>query len=67
MRLVRVILLEEDSMHKITAALFFTALLLGSASASDELDVIRTVRQFIDFFNKGGLKAALNTCSISHH
>ena len=50
-------------MHKITAALFSTMLLLGSASASDELDVIRTVRQFIDFFNKGDLKAALNTCA----
>jgi hypothetical protein len=50
-------------MHKITAALFSTLLLLGSASASDELDVIRTVRQFIDSFNKGDLKAALNTCA----
>jgi hypothetical protein len=49
-------------MHKITAALFSTMLLLGS-DASDELDVIRTVRQFIDFFNKGDLKAALNTCA----
>jgi len=50
-------------MHKIIAALFSTLLLLGSASASDELDVIRTVRQFIDSFNKGDLKAALNTCA----
>jgi hypothetical protein len=50
-------------MHKITAVLFSTLLLLGSASASDELDVVRTVRQFIDSFNKGDLKAALNTCA----
>ena len=35
-------------MRKITAALFSTLLLLGLASASDELDVIRTVRQFIN-------------------
>ncbi|HEX3342063.1 MAG TPA: hypothetical protein VHT68_23160 [Pseudolabrys sp.] len=50
-------------MRKITAALFSTLLLLGSASASDELDVIRTVRQFLDCFNKGDLKVALNTCA----
>ena len=49
-------------MHKITVALFSTMLLLGSASASDELDVIRTVRQFIDFFNKGDLKLRCSGC-----
>jgi len=50
-------------MRKITATIFATALLLGQASASDELDVTRTIRQFIDSFNKGDAKSVLDVCA----
>ena len=51
-------------MRRITAALFLTVLMVGSAvAASDELDVIRKVREFFDSFNKGELKSALEICA----
>jgi len=54
----------EGNMHKIIAPLFVVALMAGSASASDKIsasdtmDVMRPVRQFVDSFNRGDLKAA---------
>jgi hypothetical protein len=57
-------------MHKIIAALFATALMTGSAPASENADVtrekidaMRTVRQFVDSFNKGDVKTALGDCA----
>jgi ketosteroid isomerase-like protein len=50
-------------MHKIIAALFAIALMAGSASASENPNVIRTVWHFVDSFNKGDMKAALGDCS----
>ena len=35
----------------------------GTASASDQTDVMVTVRQFIDGFNKGDVKSALAACA----
>jgi ketosteroid isomerase-like protein len=35
----------------------------GTASASDQADVMATVRQFIDGFNKGDVKSALAACA----
>ncbi|HEY6860503.1 MAG TPA: hypothetical protein VI358_12050 [Pseudolabrys sp.] len=52
-------------MHRIIAALLFNAAVMaGSASASDnistpdKIDVMRPVREFVDSFNKGDVKAA---------
>ena len=50
-------------MHKIIAALFAIALMAGSASASENPNVIRTVWHFVNSFNKGDMKAALGDCS----
>ena len=50
-------------MQKFSIALFSALLLLGPASASDEVDAMRTVRQVIDSFNKGELKTALESCA----
>jgi len=35
----------------------------GTASASDQTEVMATVRQFIDGFNKGDVKSALAACA----
>jgi ketosteroid isomerase-like protein len=52
-------------MHRIIAALLFSAAIMaGSASASDnistpdKIDVMRPVREFVESFNKGDVKAA---------
>jgi ketosteroid isomerase-like protein len=52
-------------MHRIIAALLFSAAVMaGSASASDnistpdKIDVMRPVREFVESFNKGDVKAA---------
>ncbi len=50
-------------MHKVIAALFAVALMAGSASASETLDVMRTVWQFVGSFNKGDVKTALGDCA----
>jgi ketosteroid isomerase-like protein len=50
-------------MHRIIAAVFSIALMIGSAFASDEVDVMRTIRKFIDSFNKGELNTALDICA----
>jgi len=56
-------LAPRDDMHKIAAALFSASLMVGPASASDDIDVIRTVRRFFDSFNNGDLKSALDICA----
>jgi hypothetical protein len=50
-------------MRKVIAALFAVALMAGSASASDKLDVMRTVWRYVDSFNKGDVKTALSDCA----
>jgi len=50
-------------MYKIIAALIAIMLMAGSASASETLDVMRTVWQFVAAFNKGDLKTALSDCA----
>ena len=50
-------------MHKVIAALFAVAFMAGSASASETLDVMRTVWQFVGSFNKGDVKTALGDCA----
>ena len=50
-------------MHKVIAALFAVALTAKSASASETLDVMRTVWQFVGSFNKGDVKTALGDCA----
>jgi len=50
-------------MHKIIAVFFAIALMAGSASASEMLDVMRTVWQYVDSFNKGDVKTALSDCA----
>lgn len=50
-------------MYKIIAALFAITSMAGSASASETLDVMRPVWQFVAAFNKGDLKTALSDCA----
>jgi hypothetical protein len=50
-------------MRRIIATLFAIALMAGSASASDDLDVMRTVWHFVAAFNKGDVKVALGDCA----
>ena len=51
-------------MHRIIAALLTAAVMAGPASASDKIstpdkiDVMRPVREFVDSFNRGDVKAA---------
>jgi len=56
-----------DSLKKAGTALLGAALLFagsgGAASASDKSDVMATVNQFIDGFNKGDEKSALAACA----
>lgn len=49
-------------MKKIALALVI-GMAAGTASASDQTDVMATVRQFIDGFNKGDVKSALAACA----
>jgi len=44
-------------------ALFAVALMAGWASASETLDVMRTVWHFVGSFNKGDVKTALGDCA----
>jgi len=57
------ILQRGKNMHKIIAALFSIALSVGSASASENVDAMRTVWHFVDSFNKGDVKTALGDCA----
>jgi ketosteroid isomerase-like protein len=52
-------------MHKISVALALGLVMLtaGSALASETTDVIATVHQFVDGFNKGDAKSALAACA----
>jgi len=50
-------------MHRMLVALAVIALAAGSPAASQETDVMVTVNQFVDGFNKGDTKAALAACA----
>jgi len=50
-------------MHKIFAALAIAVLAVGPATASEKTDVMMSVHQFIDGFNKGDIKTALAACA----
>ncbi|HXP30703.1 MAG TPA: nuclear transport factor 2 family protein [Stellaceae bacterium] len=50
-------------MRKIIAASFAIALAVGPAAASEKTDVMATVRQYADAFNKGDVKTALGDCA----
>ena len=50
-------------MRKILFAAIIAALPAGPAFASDQSDVMATLHQFIDGFNKGDVKSALATCA----
>jgi hypothetical protein len=54
---------KGNSMYKFIAALFALGLTGGPASATDTLDVMRTVWHYVDSFNKGDAKAALGDCA----
>ena len=47
----------------IALAVALTALLSGPTIASDQVDAVATVHQFIDGFNKGDTKTALAACA----
>jgi len=49
-------------MGKLALALV-VALTAGTAQATDKTDVMATLQQFIDGFNKGDVKSALATCA----
>ena len=49
-------------MAKLALALV-VALTAGTAAATDKTDVMATVQQFMDGFNKGDVKSALATCA----
>ena len=49
-------------MGKLAFALV-VALTAGTAQATDKTDVMATLQQFIDGFNKGDVKSALATCA----
>jgi ketosteroid isomerase-like protein len=49
-------------MHRLLVVVA-VALLTGSSEASEKTDVMATVHQFIDGFNKGDAKAALEACA----
>jgi hypothetical protein len=62
--------MRENIMNKIIAALFALTLMAGPVSASEKADALReksdamrTVRQFVDSFNKGDIKTALGDCA----
>ena len=49
-------------MHRMIFALAIV-LVAASAAASDQTDVMATVHQFVDGFNKGDIASALATCA----
>jgi len=50
-------------MHRILIALVVAVLAAGPTAASKNTNVMATVRQFVDGFNKGDTKSALATCA----
>lgn len=50
-------------MHKIFIALTVAFLAAAPTFASEKTDVIATVRQFMDSFNKGDIDSAVATCA----
>lgn len=50
-------------MNRIFAALAIALLLTSPAMATDQADVMATVNQFVNGFNKGDIKSALAACA----
>jgi ketosteroid isomerase-like protein len=50
-------------MHKIAGLIAVAILAAGPAAASDKTDVMATVHQWVDGFNKGDTKSALAACA----
>ena len=50
-------------MKRIAAALALAFLVALPASSTDKTDVVATIHQFVDGFNKGDTKSALATCA----
>jgi ketosteroid isomerase-like protein len=50
-------------MHKLIFALAIALSLAAPARASDKTDVMATIYQFVDGFNKGDVKSALAACA----
>jgi ketosteroid isomerase-like protein len=50
-------------MHRILAVLAVVIIAAGPVVASDRTDVMATVNQFVDGFNKGDAKSALAACA----
>ena len=50
-------------MRKLLIALSVAAMSIAPGAASDKTDVMATVHQFVDGFNKGDLKSALAACA----
>jgi len=50
-------------MHKLSFALALAMSLSAPAFASDQADVMATIHQFVDGFNKGDVKSALAACA----
>jgi hypothetical protein len=50
-------------MRRIWIVLAVAILAVGVAAASDNAEVMATVHQFVDGFNKGDVKSALATCA----
>jgi len=50
-------------MHKILIALAVAALIAGTTAASEQTEVMASVNQFVDSFNKGDATKAVATCA----
>ena len=50
-------------MHKIFVAVAVAVLAAGPAAASEKIDVMAPVHQFVDGFNKGDTKTAVAACA----
>jgi len=50
-------------MRRIMVLVVAVALAAASAAATDQTDVLKTVHQFVDSFNKGDMKSSLATCA----
>src|SRR5258706_8240297 len=54
---------QENSMRRIVCTFAVVVLLATVAAATDQADVMKTVRQFTDGVNKGDVASALATCA----
>src|SRR5439155_15726514 len=53
----------EEHMHKMFIVLSMLVLIAGQSAASDKTDVMKSVNQFVDSFNKGDTKTAAAACA----